>query len=168
MIPWLGLLKIRHGEIRAWRVLLAHGLRNHRYPPPPLPLCVTPLQQQNLYCYCLQDSDDRAVGYVAGSSPNRWGMMRDGSSILDLFPKDAGAAQQQRRAHKLFAPVVLLMLKEVHYCDVCYDTNSFLFVSGCYPSHAQKGTTAMRATSALFVFVCVRYVYCKPIVCVKR
>ncbi|CAM9586417.1 unnamed protein product [Ectocarpus sp. 12 AP-2014] len=61
----------------------------------------------------LPDSDDRAVGYVAGSAPNRWGMMRDGSSILDLFPKPQGGDKKKdHRAHTLFAPVVLLMLKE--------------------------------------------------------
>eukprot|EP00903_Cladosiphon_okamuranus_P006624 g6470.t1 len=59
----------------------------------------------------LPDSDDRAVGYVAGSVPNRWGLMRDGSSVLDLFPKQQ-QQQQGHRSHKLFAPVVLLMLKE--------------------------------------------------------
>eukprot|EP00752_Nemacystus_decipiens_P009435 g8434.t1 len=59
----------------------------------------------------LPDSDDRAVGYVAGSAPNRWGLMRDGSSVLDLFPKQQ-QQQQAHRSHKLFAPVVLLMLKE--------------------------------------------------------
>lgn len=51
------------------------------------------------------------MGYVAGSAPNRWGLMRDGSSILDLFPKQH--QQKGHRSHKLFAPVVLLMLKEV-------------------------------------------------------
>ena len=61
----------------------------------------------------LQDSDDRAVGYVAGSSPNRWGLSRDGSSVSDLFSEGSGKQQQQHRAHSLFAPVVLLMLKEV-------------------------------------------------------
>ncbi len=48
--------------------------------------------------------------------------MRDGSSVLDLFPKQQQQQQQQpgsdkvqqgHRSHKLFAPVVLLMLKEV-------------------------------------------------------
>lgn len=60
----------------------------------------------------VKDSDDRAVGYVAGSAPNRWGLLRDGTSILDLFSKP-NSALQQHRVHKLFAPVVLLMLKEV-------------------------------------------------------
>ncbi|CAN0420806.1 unnamed protein product [Hapterophycus canaliculatus] len=64
----------------------------------------------------LPDSDDRAVGYVAGGAPNRWGLMRDGSSVLDLFPKPSGGGgdkEQDHRTHALFAPVVLLMLKEV-------------------------------------------------------
>ncbi|CAM9843317.1 unnamed protein product [Pylaiella littoralis] len=61
----------------------------------------------------LPDSDDRAVGYVAGSSPNRWGLLRDGSSVLDLFPKPTGGDRQKdHRAHPLFAPVALMMLKE--------------------------------------------------------
>ena len=54
------------------------------------------------------------MGYVAGSSPNRWGLSRDGSSVSDLFEEGSGSDKQQRhRAHSLFAPVVLLMLKEV-------------------------------------------------------
>ncbi|CAN0102776.1 unnamed protein product, partial [Laminaria digitata] len=62
----------------------------------------------------LPDSDDRAVGYVAGSSPNRWGLSRDGSSVSDLFSEAKGSDKRhQHRAHNLFAPVVLLMLKEV-------------------------------------------------------
>lgn len=61
----------------------------------------------------LPDSDDRAVGYVAGSSPNRWGLSRDGSSVSDLFSESAESDKQQKhRTHSLFAPVVLLMLKE--------------------------------------------------------
>lgn len=55
------------------------------------------------------------MGYVAGSSPNRWGLSRDGSSVSDLFSESAESDKQQKhRTHSLFAPVVLLMLKEVN------------------------------------------------------
>lgn len=57
------------------------------------------------------------MGYVAGCAPNRWGMLRDGSSVMDLFPTPSNG-KQNHRAHKLFAPVVLLMLKEVRTAHI--------------------------------------------------
>ncbi len=34
---------------------------------------------------------------MAGSAPHRWGFMRDGSSVLDLFPKQQQQQKQQQK-----------------------------------------------------------------------
>jgi len=64
----------------------------------------------------LTDSDPRAVAYVAGSAPNAWGYLADGSTVSErLLEKDKRASDydQQRRKHPLFAHVALLLLSEI-------------------------------------------------------
>jgi predicted Zn-dependent peptidase len=64
----------------------------------------------------LPDSDPRAVSYVAGSAPNAWGYLADGSTVVELvLEKDKRASDydKQRRKHPLFAHVALLLLSEI-------------------------------------------------------
>jgi predicted Zn-dependent peptidase len=64
----------------------------------------------------LPDSDPRAVAYVAGSAPNAWGYLADGSTVAEkVLEKDKRASDydKQRRAHPLFATVSLLLLSEI-------------------------------------------------------
>lgn len=64
----------------------------------------------------LPDSDPRAVAYVAGSAPNGWGYLADGSTVVDYImenDKKASDYDKQRRKHPLFAHVALLLLSEI-------------------------------------------------------
>jgi predicted Zn-dependent peptidase len=64
----------------------------------------------------LPDSDPRAVSYVAGSAPNGWGYLSDGSTVVDYITENdrkASDYDKQRRKHPLFAHVALLLLSEI-------------------------------------------------------
>lgn len=64
----------------------------------------------------LADSDPRAVAYVAGSAPNAWGFLSDGSTMADCImsrDKRASDYDRQRRKHPLFGHVALLLLSEI-------------------------------------------------------
>jgi predicted Zn-dependent peptidase len=64
----------------------------------------------------LPDSDPRAVAYVAGSAPNAWGYLADGSTVVEKIleqDKRASDYDKQRRKHPLFAHVALLLLSEI-------------------------------------------------------
>ena len=64
----------------------------------------------------LEDSDPRAVAYVAGSAPNAWGYLADGSTMVDYISardKRASDYDRQRRKHPLFGHVALLLLSEI-------------------------------------------------------
>ncbi|CAM9642158.1 unnamed protein product [Chrysoparadoxa australica] len=64
----------------------------------------------------LPDSDPRAVSYVSGDTPSKWGVRRGGSTLLDMYsqldPK-ADAATIARRTHPLFPAVANDLIKEV-------------------------------------------------------
>ena len=60
----------------------------------------------------LPDTDERAMGYLAGPSPNKWGILSDGSHVSDLL-RVAGGKKEERRSHPLFGHVVLLIMQEV-------------------------------------------------------
>lgn len=64
----------------------------------------------------LTDSDPRAVSYVAGSAPNLWGFMGDGTSVSEyILSKDKKASDydKSRRSHPLFAHVALALVSEI-------------------------------------------------------
>lgn len=64
----------------------------------------------------LPDSDPRAVAYVAGSAPNAWGYLADGSTVAEMVAeadKRASDYDKQRRKHPLFAFVALSLLSEI-------------------------------------------------------
>jgi len=64
----------------------------------------------------LPDSDPRAVAYVAGSAPNAWGYLSDGTTVAERIleaDKKASNADKLRRSHPLFAHVALLLLSEI-------------------------------------------------------
>lgn len=66
----------------------------------------------------LSDSDPRAVGYIGGPCPNRWGIFPDGSTVgerMSSLPSagEAGSKEDLRRRHPLFGHAVQLVLQEV-------------------------------------------------------
>jgi len=64
----------------------------------------------------LTDSDPRAVAYVAGSSPNMWGTLSDGTTVAErVMAADKGQSDydKKRRSHPLFANVALSLLSEI-------------------------------------------------------
>lgn len=64
----------------------------------------------------LPDSDPRAVAYVAGSAPNAWGYLSDGSSVAErllLADKKASDSDRHRRSHPFFANAALSLLSEI-------------------------------------------------------
>ena len=61
----------------------------------------------------LPDSDERAMGYLAGPCPNRWGIFADGSTITDALSKLNGGKIDDRRKHPMFGLVLLSVLQEV-------------------------------------------------------
>jgi hypothetical protein len=80
----------------------------------------------------LEDSDDRAVAYVAGTSPNRWGVLPNGKTVRQMYLREAGSSsdtitngsssssssntiEPARRQHPLFPAVALALLKEVSH-----------------------------------------------------
>jgi hypothetical protein len=87
--------------------------------------------------FIVQDSDERAVAYIAGKAPNRWGPFGakeapSGTPMMVvppvLPPPNATAAQlgraaEIRRAHPLYADVTLRLLTEI--------MNSRLFTTVC-------------------------------------
>jgi hypothetical protein len=84
-----------------------NSLSNHL---PRLHFCV-PYRGKQLGVY-LPDTDERAMGYLAGPSPNNWGILHDGRHISDLLTKATGS-DEERRSHPLFGHVVLLVMQEV-------------------------------------------------------
>lgn len=64
----------------------------------------------------LPDSDPRAVSYVAGSAPNMWGFLADGSTVAEKVleaDKRCSDYDKRRRSHPLFAYVALSLLSEI-------------------------------------------------------
>ena len=64
----------------------------------------------------LTDSDPRAVSYVAGSAPNMWGYLADGTTVAERVSaadKKASDYDKKRRAHPLFANVALSLISEI-------------------------------------------------------
>lgn len=64
----------------------------------------------------LEDSDPRAVAYVAGAAPNSWGFLADGSTVamhVSNADKRASDYDKQRRAHPLFASAALALVSEI-------------------------------------------------------
>jgi hypothetical protein len=64
----------------------------------------------------LIDSDPRAVAYVAGSSPNMWGTLSDGTTVAErVMAADKGQSDydKKRRSHPLFANISLSLLSEI-------------------------------------------------------
>lgn len=60
----------------------------------------------------LADSDERAMGYLAGPSPNKWGDFADGQSVGDKLAI-ASKKKEARRSHPLFGNILLQVLQEV-------------------------------------------------------
>jgi predicted Zn-dependent peptidase len=64
----------------------------------------------------LVDSDPRAVAYVAGSAPNMWGTLSDGTTVSERVmaaDPDQSDYDRKRRSHPLFANVALSLLSEI-------------------------------------------------------
>lgn len=64
----------------------------------------------------LIDSDPRAVAYVAGSAPNAWGFLSDGTTVTERLlaaDKKATDLDKRRRSHPFFANAALSLLSEI-------------------------------------------------------
>jgi predicted Zn-dependent peptidase len=64
----------------------------------------------------LTDSDPRAVAYVAGSAPNAWGYLSDGTTVAERIldaDKRASDFDKRRRSHPLFANAALCLVSEI-------------------------------------------------------
>ncbi len=64
----------------------------------------------------LPDSDERAVGYLAGPAPNSWGTFSDGQTVgerLRSADKDSSKGDNTHRDHPGFGQAALLVLEEV-------------------------------------------------------
>jgi predicted Zn-dependent peptidase len=64
----------------------------------------------------LPDSDPRAVAYVAGSAPNAWGYIADGTTVAERVlegDKRASDYDKRRRSHPLFAHAALSLISEI-------------------------------------------------------
>ena len=60
----------------------------------------------------LPDSDERAMGYLAGPAPNKWGLLADGTLVADALG-DGQKGKDSRRSHPLFGHCALLVMQEV-------------------------------------------------------
>jgi len=79
----------------------------------PAPAAAAAAESRHLDVF-LPDSDERAVAYVAGTAPNRWGYLQDGTHLLDLFRATGPPPEALARwDHPLFANVALGLLREV-------------------------------------------------------
>jgi predicted Zn-dependent peptidase len=86
----------------------AKGATVNSVPSLPLPGKFVELQ--------LPDSDPRAVAYVAGSAPNAWGYLADGTTVSEIVleqDKRASDYDKSRRKHPLFGRIALLLLSEI-------------------------------------------------------
>jgi len=76
--------------------------------------------------FLMQDSDERAVAYIAGKAPSRWGRFGADTVLAppmlvvspQVLPPNASSAQidrntEVRRAHPLYADVSLRLLTEI-------------------------------------------------------
>ena len=83
------------------------------------------VQHPRLSCH-VQDSDERAVAYIAGKAPSRWGSFGADSPVTapvmvvcpQVLLPNASSAQIERnteirRAHPLYADVSLRLLTEI-------------------------------------------------------
>lgn len=64
----------------------------------------------------LTDSDPRAIAYVAGSAPNVWGYLADGTTVserVQAADKNQSDYDKRRRSHPLFANCALSLLSEI-------------------------------------------------------
>lgn len=64
----------------------------------------------------LTDSDPRAIAYVAGSAPNVWGYLADGTTVserVQAADKNQSDYDKRRRSHPLFAKCALSLLSEI-------------------------------------------------------
>jgi hypothetical protein len=75
-------------------------------------LQLQPLGRQRQLGVFLADSDERAMGYLAGIAPNKWGIFANGTTVSDMLRMRSGKADE-RRNHPLFGHIACLVLQEV-------------------------------------------------------
>ena len=71
-----------------------------------------PQSPQHLEVF-LPDSEERAMGYLSGPAPNRWGVFADGQSIVDKVAHYTGNKEVGRWKNPLFGYAALQILQEV-------------------------------------------------------
>lgn len=69
-------------------------------------------QQLGVY---LPDSDERAMGYLAGPAANKYGILSDGRNLADELVQASGGKKEGRWEHPLFASAAMQILQEVQY-----------------------------------------------------
>jgi predicted Zn-dependent peptidase len=75
-------------------------------------LSVATMGKEKQLAVLLSDSDERAMGYVAGSCANRWGFFANGTTVSELLDLLSGKKEDRRR-HPLFSHAVLTVLQEI-------------------------------------------------------
>jgi len=115
----------------------------------------------------VDDTDPRAIAYVAGGAPNRLGVLADGRTLVEALLKDPSRAPERWR-HPLFPAVALALVQEVanrrlfsvvrERKQLTYDANfkfseherlgggHYLISCTASPANAEKALAACRET----------------------
>jgi predicted Zn-dependent peptidase len=68
-------------------------------------------QQLGVY---LPDADERAMGYIAGPAPNKWGVYEDSKTLGEKMQEKFGTSKKDsRRDHPLFGHACLMIFQEI-------------------------------------------------------
>lgn len=90
-------------------------------------------REQQLVVY-LQDSEERAMGYLAGPAPNSWGYFGSGETIADKFTASPGNTKKENRwKDALFSHAALQILQEVSFF---HGLPFLLFLGSVIPLHS--------------------------------
>ena len=76
-------------------------------------LNVAKLGSQEQSVVYLPDSDERAMGYVAGPCPNQWGVFADGSTVSEKLIQLNGNKKDDRISNPIFSSLLLQVFQEV-------------------------------------------------------
>jgi hypothetical protein len=74
----------------------------------------------------LQDSEERAMGYLAGPAPNKYGVYADGTTVADRVTGTGARKDAGKWKDPLFCHLALQVVQEVsvNVCTVYLSTNS--------------------------------------------
>eukprot|EP01039_Chlorochromonas_danica_P002675 gene2675-2920_t len=120
-------------------------------------------QQLGVY---LPDSDERAMGYLAGPAPNKYGVLSDGRNLADELVQASGGKKEGRWEHPLFASAAMQIVQEVanrrlfsvvrEERQLTYDASfSFHPLEACQGSYYTVSVTSSPATVQQAVRACM-------------